>query len=154
MERWILGDFNVNLEIRNSPEALLVNTFLKDNNLKQLITVHSRLTKRGGSCIDWIITDCPYVKESGILEEVLSDHFSIFAVQKKNREKIIRKWKSIRIYKNYDKDVFCALLANNDWTHYYATRDVDLLLNTIYSRICAGQGFFYGYSAGIVTDRS
>ena len=126
-EKWILGDFNVNLENRNAPEAIQVNTFLKDNSLKQLITAHTRLTNRGGTCIDWIITDCPYVKNSGILEELLSDHFSIFAIRKKNREKITKKWKNIRIHKNYDEDVFCTLLANKDWTQYYNTRDVDAL---------------------------
>ena len=134
-EKWVLGDFNVNLGIRNTPESLLVNTFLKDNSLKQLIIEHTRLTNRGGSCIDWIITDCPFVKESGILEELLSDHFSIFVVRKKDREKTVKKWTKIRIYKNYDKDNFCALLANLDWVQYYAMRDVDELWNIIYVRI-------------------
>ena len=54
-EKLMLGDFNVNLEVRNAPDALLVYKFLKDNSLKQLITSHTRLTNRGGSCIDWII---------------------------------------------------------------------------------------------------
>ena len=134
-EKWILGDFNINLEARNTPDALLVNKFLKDNSLKQLVTEHTRLTSRGGSCIDWIITDCPYIKESGILEELLSDHFSIFAIRKKKRERVIKKWKSTRMYKNYDKDIFGTLLTNMDWAQYYEIRDVDVLWNIIYSRI-------------------
>ena len=85
-EKWILGDFNVNLENRNTPEVLLVNRFLKDNSLKQLITMHTGLTNKGRTCIDWIITDWSYVKSSGILDKLLSDHFSIFAVRKKNRD--------------------------------------------------------------------
>ena len=81
------------------------------------------------------ITDCPYVKSSGILEELVSDHFSIFVIRKKEREKVVKKWKNIRIYKNYDRDVFRTLLANNDWTLYYATQDVDTLWYVIFTRV-------------------
>ena len=134
-EKWILGDFNVNLENRNTPEVSLVNRFLKDNSLKQLITTHTRLTNRGGTCIDWIITDCPYVKSSGILDKLLSDHFSIFAVRKKNCEQVIKEKKNIRLYKNYDREAFCMWLANSNWIQYFNTRNVDVLWNIIYSRI-------------------
>ena len=134
-EKWILGDFNVNLELRNEPNAILVNRFLKDNVLKQLINVHTRLTPRGGSCLDWIITDCPYVSHSGILDELLSDHFSIFAIRKKEREKVCKKWKIIRAQKNFDTNIFCDLLQNHDWTGYFASRDVDLLWDEIFQKI-------------------
>ena len=134
-EKWILGDFNVNLELRNEPNAMLVNRFLRDNGLKQLINVHTRLTHNGGSCLDWIITDCPYTSQSGILEELLSDHFSIYVIRKKEREKVCKVWKTIRIQKNFDKQVFCNLLLNHDWTLYYTLRDVDLLWNVIYTKI-------------------
>ena len=50
--RWVIGDFNMNIELRNTPEVLAINGFLKDNSLRQLITAHSRLTSTGISCID------------------------------------------------------------------------------------------------------
>ena len=134
-EKWLLGDFNLNLENRNAPDVLLANRFFKDNGLKQLITTHTRLTNRGGSCIDWILTDCPYVSHSGTLDDLVSDHFTIFSIRKKAREIITKKWKSIRIYKNFDKVAFTALLCNNDWNLYYTVDDVDILWQTIYSRI-------------------
>ena len=134
-ERWVLGDFNVNLQARNEPNSLLVNRFLKDNSLSQLISSHTRLSNKGGSCLDWIITDCLYVKESGILNELLSDHFSVFAVRKKDREKIWKKWKKIRIMRNYDENVFQELLSNIDWGPYYASFDVNYLWNVIFSKI-------------------
>ena len=134
-EKWILGDFNINLHNRNTPDAMLVNGFLKKNTLKQLITAHTRLTNRGGSCIDWVITDCPYVSHSGVLDELLSDHFSIFAIRKKHRETITKKWKRIRIYKNFDREVFHTLLVNDNWRQYYILRDVNLLWSMIYTRI-------------------
>ena len=134
-EKWLLGDFNVNLEARNSAEAILVNRFLKNNSCRQLITTHTRLSNRGGSCIDWVITDCPYVNHSGIMDELLSDHFTIFAIRKKDHEKVWKVWKKVRIQKNFDKEVFCTLLLNSDWNQYYAIRDVDLLWNIVISRI-------------------
>ena len=134
-ERWILGDFNVNLEIRNSPDTIRVNRFLKDNSLKQLITSHTHLTHRGGSCIDWIITDCMYVKESGVLDELVSDHFSVFAIRKKNREVITKKWITFRTYKNFNKDVFSMLLLTNNWNPFFAARDVDVMWDMIHAKI-------------------
>ena len=131
-EKWILGDFNVNLELRNEPNALLVNRFLKNNSLKQLITTHTRLTHKGGSCLDWTITDRLYIEQSGVLDKLLSDHFSIFAVRKKEKEKVCKKWKNIRINKNFDRDIFCTLLQYYDWTVYYASRDVDVLWNNLF----------------------
>ena len=92
-EKWILGDFNVNLQARNEPNALLVNRFLKDNSLKQLINSHTRLSNKGGSCLDWIITDCPYISEYGILDELLSDHFSTYVVRKKSVRRYVKNGK-------------------------------------------------------------
>ena len=37
--------------------------------------------------------------------------------------------------KNFDGDVFCELLANNDWNPYYASRDVNYLWEVIFSKI-------------------
>ena len=134
-EKWILGDFNINLQARNEPNALVVNRFLRDNSLKQLINTNTRLSNKGGSCIDWIITDCPYISESGILDELLSDHFSIFVLRKKEREKTNKKWKTIRMMKNFDRNVFCELLLNSDWNQYYTSRDVDYMWTVIYTRV-------------------
>ena len=103
---------------------MLVNRFLRDNSSKQLINTHTRLTNAGGSCLDWIITDCPYISHSGILEELLSDHFSIFVIRKKERERVCKVWKTIRIQKNFDKEVLCNLLLNYEWAVYFASRDV------------------------------
>ena len=134
-EKWILGDFKVNLENRNSPDALLVNKFFKDNSLKQLITSHTRLTNKGGSCIDWIVTDSSYIYQSGILDELLSDHNSIFVVRKKGREVVCRKRKKIRTYKNFDSDVFRMSLTNNDWNTFYMVRNVNTFWKEMYSKI-------------------
>ena len=72
---------------------------------QQLINNHTILTHNGGSCLDWIITDCPYISRRGILDELLSDHFSILVVRKKEREKVCKEWKTIRVQKIFDKNV-------------------------------------------------
>ena len=134
-EKWILGDFNVNLQARNEPNSLLVNRFLQNNGLKQLINVSTRISGRGGSCVDWIITDCPYISDSGILDELLSDHFSIFVVRKKRLEHVDKKWKTIRIMKNFDKEVFCELLLAYNWNLFYVSHDVNFLWDYIFAKI-------------------
>ena len=70
-----------------------------------------------------------------MLDKLLSDHFSIFAVRKKEKEKVCKKWKNIRINKNFDRDIFCTLLQYYDWTVCYASRDVDVLWNNIFSNM-------------------
>ena len=94
-EIWLLGGFNVNILIRNDIHVMTVNRFLKEFGLKQLITELTRLMSRGGSCIDWIITNSSIVKHSGVLDELLSDHFPIFVVRKKNREAVVEVWKNV-----------------------------------------------------------
>ena len=37
--------------------------------------------------------------------------------------------------KNFDKNVFCELLLNSDWNHYYTSRDVNFMWTVIYTRI-------------------
>ena len=60
----------------------MATRFFKDNGLRQLITRHTRLTNKGGSCKDWILTDCPYVSSSGVLDDLISDHFTIFSIRR------------------------------------------------------------------------
>ena len=51
--------------------------------LSQLIQCPTHLTNRGGTCIDWIITNSLYVNSSGVLDDLLSDHFPVFVIRKK-----------------------------------------------------------------------
>ena len=95
-EIWILGDFNMNYLIRNNLEIMNVNKFLKEYNLTQLISLPTRLTTPGGSCIDWIITNSQFIDKEGILNDLLSDHFPVYVVRKKPREKINKVRKSVR----------------------------------------------------------
>ena len=133
-EIWILGDFNINFLIRNNPDVMKINKFLKENNLKQLIHEATRLTNRGGSCIDWIISSSDYVNNSGIVNDLISDHFPVYAIRKKEREYSPKVKKRVRVYKNFDADVFGTLLTTRiDWNEYYGEEDPNLLWDTVYS---------------------
>ena len=142
-EKWIIGDFNIDYLRRNANIMTSVKTFLKESGLRQLIEHCTRLTPHGATCIDWIITDCDYVESSGVLNDLLSDHFLIYVNRKKIREKVVRDWKSIRQYKKFNNDIFCDLLMEIDWNVYDNENDVnrmwDMLLykiNEILSVMC------------------
>ena len=46
-----------------------------------------------GSCIDLIMTNSMYVLESGILNDFVSDHYSIFCVRKKKKKSNVKTGK-------------------------------------------------------------
>ena len=72
---------------------------------------------------------------SGVLNDLLSDHSPIFVNRKKKREKIQREWKTIRQYKNFDKNTFCDLIMQIDWAVYDRETDVNKMWDLIVDKI-------------------
>ena len=135
-EIWIMGDFNINFMIRNCPDLMKFNKFLRENNLKQLIRCPTRFLNKGGSCIDWVITSSPYVTDSGVLDDLLSDHFPVYANRKKDREVHPKVKKKVRVYKKFDPTIFENLLLNRiDWDDFFLCEDPDSLWDIIYECI-------------------
>ena len=66
-EIWILGDFNTDMLKRDDINTVRINRFIKKLGLKQYIVSITRPNKKGGSCIDLIMTDCNFVSNSGNL---------------------------------------------------------------------------------------
>ena len=124
-EKWIMGDFNVDFSKRNMNSLTVVKDFMKNNGFKQIISDYTRISNMGRSCIDWILTDCDYVDQSGVLNDLLSDHYPIFCVRKKKREVVKKEWKYVRQYKNYNKNVFENSLTRADWHDFDTTVDID-----------------------------
>ena len=60
-EIWLLGDFNTDLLRRDDIHSIELLRFIRQTGLKQLIEGITRPNKRGGSCIDLIMSDCIYV---------------------------------------------------------------------------------------------
>ena len=120
---------------RNNLKLEPLKHFIRENGFVQLIKTPTRLNRNGGSCLDWIITDSAYVKDYGVLGDLLSDHFQIFCVRKKKREHMTREWKTIRMYKNYDKEAFVNLLCQSDWIDYDVEENPKVLWDIISSKI-------------------
>ena len=117
---------------RNAPIVTIVNRLLKENGLRQLILEPTRLTNRGGSCIDWIIINSEYVNNSGVMDELLSDHFPVFVVRKKSREIVKKIKKQVIIFKNFNEDIFKALYAEIDWNIFFANKNPDEILEIMF----------------------
>ena len=60
----ILGDYNVDYLDRTNDERMKYIGIFKTLGVRQLISRFTRPNKRGSTCIDWIVTNCNYVKEN------------------------------------------------------------------------------------------
>ena len=111
---WILGDWNINWLKRDDPNTVKIFTFCKFIGYTQLIDSITRPNKKGGTAIDLILTNSAYVMVSGVRDDMLSDHFTIYAIRKKKRERKIMSWMYVRDYKNFNPEIFSTLLGNQN----------------------------------------
>ena len=88
-EIWILGDFNTDLLKRDDPNTIALQNFAKKWGLYQCIKDITRPNNRGGTCIDLIMTNSPFVAEAGVSDDMISDHLTVFCIRKKSKEKEI-----------------------------------------------------------------
>ena len=130
-----MGDFNVNILLRNNPDVVKVNRFLRAKGLYQYIQQSTRLTAKGGTCIDWVISDSLYISEYGVLNDLISDHYPVFVIRKKERERVIKVEKRVRLLKNYDDNNFRNLFSEMHWDNFFGCREVNVLWDKIYDHI-------------------
>ena len=71
---FLLGDFNVNYFDKKSSDYKSLHNFEILTNLKQYIQHLSR----NDNCIDLIYTNCDYIRNSGVLDILLSYHELIY----------------------------------------------------------------------------
>ena len=103
--------------------------------LKQLIQPVTRPNKKGGTCIDWIVTNSLYVKKHGVTDDYVSDHLTIFCVRKKAREKYNYVYRIVRDLSNFDLQVYRNLLSQTDWTLLLSSDDVEYMWSELYKRM-------------------
>ena len=115
IEIWVTGDFNVDMLKRDDLKVVRISRFLKKTGLTQYMNQITRPNKKGGSCIDLIMTDCTYIKDFGILDDFVSDHFTVYIVRKKEKEHKEIVSRTVRDYRNFDENIFENLLKENDW---------------------------------------
>ena len=134
-EIWILGDFNTDLLKRDEHKTVSLLSFAKKAGLSQLIREVTRPNRNGGSCIDLIFTNCMLVQESGILPDMISDHYTVFAVRKKKREDKRVKVEYVRDYSKFNKNVFCQALDNLDWEPFDIEMNPEKQWEIIYDHV-------------------
>ena len=117
-EVWILGDFNTDLLKRNDAKTVDLQAFAKKNGLAQCINTITRPNIKGGSCIDLIMSNCFFVTSSGIKDDMISDHYTVYCIRKKQRETKHVVSETVRDYKNFNKDLFNQLVTNLDWSFF------------------------------------
>ena len=100
-EVWITGDFNIDYLKRTYKNTKKAIEFARVYGLRQLIKDATHLTGFTKSCIDLMFTNACFVSNSGVLDDVISDHFPIFACIKKKREIKTCTWIRARTYTAY-----------------------------------------------------
>ena len=105
---------------------------IHNSTVSQKINSVTRPNRNWGSCIDLIMTNSPFVKFSGTLDDYVSDHYTVYCIRKKARENKECEMKTIRNYKQYNQDVFETLLHEKDWHYYNTINDPNLQWAFIY----------------------
>ena len=136
-EFWLMGDFNIDFLKRQDMKTKTLHEFLRVNGLRQHITLPTRLSGFGKSCIDFIISniDESLIVSSGTLNDVVSDHLPVYICIKKSRNKPEFTKTKGRTYKNYDKPLLQNLLRIEDWVPFYQLTDPSELWDFIVSII-------------------
>ena len=102
----IIGDFNVNYNLRHTLPFKQLKDFERKSNLTQLINTSTRFRKKCKSCIDLIFTNMDHIISSGVLDISISDHLSVFLIKKKSENPTRSVPTKARSYVNYDKATF------------------------------------------------
>ena len=131
-EIWILGDFNVDFLDRSCDSRSKFNTLFTSCGLKQLMHSITRPNKRGGTCIDWVVTNSEFIKDYGVMNDYISDHLSIYVIRKKARECHKYVYRTVRDLSNYDTQVFGTLIANKDWDQVMNSDDIEYIWSELY----------------------
>ena len=133
-ELWLLGDFNVDFLDRNQPSRLNFIDLFKKYGCRQLISNITRPGRHKSSCLDWIVTNSCFVIDSGCLDAMISDHFPVSAVRKKNREHVTYVYRDIRDYTNYNPKDFTDLLRTKlEMSNYMNIQDPNVLWDLLHT---------------------
>ena len=104
----IVGDFNVNYNLRHTTTFKQLKKFERDFNLSQLINTSTRHNNRNknDTCLDLIFTNMNHIISSGTLDVAISDHIPVFLIKKKQKQKSTSSFIKARSFANYNKQSF------------------------------------------------
>ena len=136
---FLLGDFNINLNEKGSPEAKELMFTTGALGLKQLIQEPARISFRQGivtkTKIDLIFSNSDFIKSVGVLDWNMSDHLAVRVTRKKVQAKIDKVEFKGRSYRNYDKERFQRKLLDSNWEEFDAVEDPNRLWELMENKI-------------------
>ena len=134
-EIWILGDINVNYLCRTDENRSQYLRLFKKYGLHQYINEITRPNTKGGTCIDWVISNSVFVKDTGITEDFISDHLATFAIRKKSKQTTKFVYRTLRDLTYYDSDIFRNLIRTESWELFDNSNDVEYLWSFYYDKL-------------------
>ena len=108
----ILGDFNIDYSVKNSPDAKKIKSWQNKYGFMQKINRKTRSSKQSSTLLDLVFTNMDHVCDAGVSDLHISDHQPVFIVKKKQRD--VRKEVNFigRTYTNYSKELLSDCLSN------------------------------------------
>ena len=126
-EIFLLGDFNIDMSKKNTPQAKELGFTTNTWGLKPLITGHTRLGTMGGqihgSCIDNIFSNSEEIAEACTTDWNFSDHLMVAVKRKRRRCKHSKVEFKGRSYRDYVKEDLQGELVDCNWEEYYKLVD-------------------------------
>ena len=81
-------------------------------NLSQIIKSPTRVTATTKSLIDIVlVSDITFIKRSGVIKTLISDHYPVVVTLKLNKEKQPPQTITTRSFRNYNTDLFEAEIS-------------------------------------------
>ena len=110
----------------SSSKSKTLNNLCTSLNMKQLITLPTKVTETSKTLIDVIFTSNPAITvDSGVVETHISDHYLVFAVLNLRMPKPPAAYVVARSYKHYDPQSFLSDLNKNPWYENILSDDVN-----------------------------
>ena len=134
-EIWILGDINIDYLNRTDDNRTRFLRLFKRFGLRQYIDSITRPNTRGGTCLDWIISNSDFVKIAGVTNDLISDHLTIYIIKKKEREQHKTVYRTLRDLSNFDSNIFRQLLINDTWEMFDNAENVSDLWDIFYKKV-------------------
>ena len=124
----LLGDFNLNYMLPNSPEIkFFTENFLDPFGLKQIVTKPTRITDKSRSLIDLILINNPtMVKNCDVVDFAgLSDHCLVFVTYAVKRPKFKEKKVVRRDFRNFNATEFNCDVEKIAWDNLQTIQNKD-----------------------------